>query len=134
MRIFGAAWARAFHGTAQAASARPPSARSARRRPASGRGLTAEIVFTIPASLFKSDPLQDLRTQETCQVDSCAERSDQRLGELSDGGGPADDRALRADHLEGRLLEFGKVAFRGVLDQQALIAAIVRLAHGGLDA
>ncbi len=49
-------------------------------------------------------------------------------------GGPTHDPPLGADHLQGRRLELGEIALGGVLDQQALVAAIVRLAHRGLDA
>ena len=49
-------------------------------------------------------------------------------------GGPADDRALRADHGKRGRLEFGEVALRRVLGEQAFKAAVVGLAHGGLHA
>ena len=48
--------------------------------------------------------------------------------------GPADDRPLRPDHLQGGLLEGREIAGSGVLDQQALIASIVGFAHGRLHA
>ena len=38
------------------------------------------------------------------------------------------------DHLDRRRLELGKVALRRILDQQALVAAVIGLAHRGLDA
>ena len=47
---------------------------------------------------------------------------------------PADDAALRRDHLDGRRLELGEIALGRVLDQQAFVAAVVRLAHRGLHA
>jgi hypothetical protein len=56
---------------------------------------------------------------------------------LDNGGGrtgPADDGGLCADHLESGLFEVGEVAFGAVLDEEALVAAVVGFAHGGLDA
>ena len=47
---------------------------------------------------------------------------------------PADDRALRRDHRQRRRLELGEVALGAVLDQQAVVAAVVGLAHRGLHA
>lgn len=49
-------------------------------------------------------------------------------------GGPPDNPALRPNHFEGRLLEGGEVAFRGVFDQKTLKTAVIRFAHGCLDA
>src|SRR5258708_29160092 len=47
---------------------------------------------------------------------------------------PAGDAALGDDHLDGGALELGEVAVGRVLDQQALITAVVRLAQRGLHA
>ena len=52
----------------------------------------------------------------------------------ANGRRPSDDGALRADHVERRRLEGGKVARGRVLDQQAFVAAVVGLAHRGLHA
>jgi hypothetical protein len=41
---------------------------------------------------------------------------------------------LRADHVQRGALEFREVALGGVLDQQAVVAAVVGFAHGGLHA
>src|SRR5260221_1201026 len=60
--------------------------------------------------------------------------SGEGVGQLRAGRGPADDRALGADHGERRLLEFGKVALGRGLDQQAIVAAVVCFAHRGLHA
>src|SRR5580658_1674697 len=48
--------------------------------------------------------------------------------------GPADDRALGAYHFHRGALEFRKITFGCILNQQAFVAAIVRFAHGGLHA
>ena len=53
---------------------------------------------------------------------------------LIDARRPADDRALRPDHGEGRRLELGEIALGRILGEQALIAAVIGFAHAGLDA
>src|SRR6516164_9748322 len=58
----------------------------------------------------------------------------QTFQNLIDARRPADDSALGADHVEGGHLELREIAFGGVLGQQALEAAVVGLAHGGLHA
>ena len=47
---------------------------------------------------------------------------------------PAEDRALRLDHREAHLVEFRKVGGAAVGEHDAAIAAVVRLAHRGVDA
>src|SRR5260370_19855336 len=47
---------------------------------------------------------------------------------------PAENAALGLDHLETHLLEFGKVRADAVLGDQAVVAAVVGLADGGVDA
>ena len=46
----------------------------------------------------------------------------------------AEDAALRLDHLEGRLLELGEVRGDAVLEDEGVVAPVVRLAHARLDA
>src|SRR5690606_15910488 len=45
-----------------------------------------------------------------------------------------DDPALSHQHGQGRLLECGKVAVGGILDQKAVKATVIGLAHAGLHA
>ena len=47
---------------------------------------------------------------------------------------PAEDAALRLDHRERRRLELREVGADAVLEHQAVVAAVVRLAHRGVDA
>ena len=47
---------------------------------------------------------------------------------------PPHDAALRDNHLERGLLEVRKVRFGGVGDDEAVVAAVVGLADGGLHA
>src|SRR5688572_13450439 len=49
-------------------------------------------------------------------------------------GDPAEDPALRADHLQADALELGEVGPDAVGDDQAVEAAVVRLADGGVHA
>jgi hypothetical protein len=46
--------------------------------------------------------------------------------------GPAYDRALRTDHIQGRALELGEVVLDRFLNQETIVAAAVRSAHSGL--
>ena len=46
---------------------------------------------------------------------------------------PPHDRALRGDHGECRGFELGEVTLGGILDQQAVVAAVVGFAHRCLD-
>src|SRR6185369_7820649 len=50
------------------------------------------------------------------------------------GTDPAEDAALGLDHPEADLVELGKVGRARVGDHETAIAAIVGLAHGGVDA
>src|SRR5215475_1108265 len=47
---------------------------------------------------------------------------------------PAEDSALGLDHGEGGLLELGEVRGHAVLEDEAIVAAVVRLADAGVDA
>ncbi len=58
----------------------------------------------------------------------------QRLEQCGARRGPADDAALGAHHVERGRLECREVAFGAVLQQQAVVAAVVGLAHAGLHA
>src|SRR2546421_10890 len=58
----------------------------------------------------------------------------ERVENAAGGRGPADDAALRTHHGERARLELGKVALGRILDQQAVEAAVVGLAHRRLDA
>ena len=54
-----------------------------------------------------------------------------------DGGGvgdPAEDAALRLDHLQADALEFGEIRTDAIGYDQALVAAVVGLAGGGVHA
>ena len=53
----------------------------------------------------------------------------QRCDHLGGEGGPADDRALRHDHLERRLLEVREVRLGRVAHHQAVVPAVVGLAQ-----
>src|SRR5215831_12483834 len=47
---------------------------------------------------------------------------------------PADDCSLGTNHLEGRDLERREVTFGAVLDEEAIVAPVIGLAHRGLHA
>src|SRR3954467_6765283 len=47
---------------------------------------------------------------------------------------PAEDAALGLDHLQAHLVKFGEVGCAAVGDDDAAIAAVIGLAHGGVDA
>ena len=47
---------------------------------------------------------------------------------------PAENRALRLDHLEADALELGEVRRHAVAQHHALVAAVVGLAHRGVHA
>ena len=47
---------------------------------------------------------------------------------------PAEDAALRLDHPEAHVLEFGEVGTHAILGHEAVVAAVVGLAHRGVDA
>ena len=49
-------------------------------------------------------------------------------------GDPAEDAALGLDHLQAHLVEFGKVGGAAIRQHDAAIAAVVGLAHRGVDA
>jgi hypothetical protein len=56
-------------------------------------------------------------------------------GEVVRGlGGPAEDAALRGDHRQAHPVELGEVRADAVGQHQALVAAVVGLAHRGVDA
>src|SRR5215510_11152995 len=58
----------------------------------------------------------------------------ERLEEPPGIGHPAEDSALGLDHGEGGLLELGEVRGHTVLEDEAVVAAVVRLADAGVDA
>ena len=45
---------------------------------------------------------------------------------------PAEDAALGLDHLEAHLVELGEVGGAAVAEHEAVVAAVVGLAHGGV--
>ena len=47
---------------------------------------------------------------------------------------PAENPALRLDHLEAHLLEFREIRADAILEHEAVEPAIVGLAHRGVDA
>src|SRR5882672_5030011 len=47
---------------------------------------------------------------------------------------PAEDAALGLDHLQAHLVEFGKIGGAAIGQHDAAIAAVIGLAHGGVDA
>jgi hypothetical protein len=49
-------------------------------------------------------------------------------------GDPAENAALSLDHLKAHFLKFGKVRAHAVFGNEAVVAAIVGLAHRGVDA
>src|SRR5471032_1812561 len=57
-----------------------------------------------------------------------------RLENLARVRHPAEDAALRLDHLQAHFLELRKVRADAVLRDQAVVAAVVGFAHGGVDA
>ena len=59
-----------------------------------------------------------------------AECGEQRRGRRD----PAEDAALRLDHRDPRGVEFGEVGASAVLQHETVEAAIVGLAHRGVDA
>src|SRR5215472_11604340 len=63
-------------------------------------------------------------------VGSCAQRSDDRLRRRH----PAEDAALRLDHREAGGVKLGKIGGAAVGEHDAAVAAIVGLAHRGVDA
>src|SRR5687768_2024946 len=47
---------------------------------------------------------------------------------------PSEDAALRGDHLQPHGLKLRKVGTDAVLGNQAVVASVIRFAHGGVDA
>src|SRR5262249_13633654 len=57
----------------------------------------------------------------------------QHLEEVPGVRDPAEDASLRLDHGEGRVLELGEVRGDAVLQDEAVVTAIVGLADGGVE-
>src|SRR4051812_27276488 len=49
-------------------------------------------------------------------------------------GDPSEDAPLRLDHGEPALVEFGEVGCAAIAEDDAAVAAVVRVANGGVDA
>src|SRR5215472_12404634 len=97
--------------------------------------------ITLSATLVKR-PKKPFQSPATHQVGDVAVRApliafscsckgcQQRRG----GRDPAEDAALRLDHRDAGSVEFGEVRAGAVFQHQAVEAAVVGLAHRGVDA
>ena len=83
-----------------------------------------------PKNAFQSPATQMLRFRSSVIVTSPSSAARMRVGVRD----PAEDAALRGDHLQPHRLELRKVRADAVLRHQAVVAAVVGLAHGGVDA
>ena len=78
------------------------------------------------APLIMADVLPDRKTLSG----GGRQRGQERLGRRH----PAEDAALRLDHLQRHLVELREIRGDAVRQHQAFVAAVVRLAHRRLDA
>src|SRR4030095_2509972 len=77
-------------------------------------------------SLSRSSPASDRLTRHDALL--------QRCDNVRRRAHPAEYSTLRLDHREPHLMKFRKVGCAAIAEHDAAKAAIVRLAHGGVDA
>src|SRR5580693_3343320 len=106
-----------------------------RSRPVSTSMLT-RILVPKPKKAFQSPGTQSLglKVVSAMSFSPVSRPSTDRRQNVRGAGHPAEDAALRLDHLEPHLLELRKVRADAILRHEAVVAAVVGLAHGGIDA
>src|SRR6185295_13156443 len=103
-----------------------------RSRPVSTSMLTRMLV-PKPKKAFQSPGTQSFGLVVVVIAMMPSSTLADRRDDRGRAGHPAEDAALRLDHLESHLLELGEVGADAILRHEAVVAAVVGLADGGVD-
>src|SRR5260370_15259554 len=115
-----------------------------RSRPVSTSTLTRMLV-PKPKNAFQSPGTQSFGLKSavvtamslssgSMQVPAPRSALADRRDDIGRASHPAENAALRLDHFQAHVLEFGKVGADAILGHEAVVAAVVGLANRGVDA
>src|ERR1700730_14053575 len=115
-----------------------------RSRPVSTSMLTRMLV-PKPKNAFQSPGTQSFGLKSavvtamslssgSMQVPAPRSAPADRRDDIGRGSHPTENAALRLDHFQAHVLEFGKVGTHAILRHQAVVAAVVGLANRSVDA